>query len=176
MRPTIVKPVGGVAFSPDGKLFATGGFDATLRVWNAADGQLLTIDPYGDLSICVLSHFDRYNVRDGSVKEGWEQFLYKVRGKRITSDILRFTQPAGLSRARVDVTEWLSAVSLEAHSLLPPNCTLDVVSEEEIALIVDQARHQEPAVDNGRGARHRLPLRVGAGRQALRFREPGGRE
>jgi len=42
------------------------------------------IDPYGDLSICVLSHFDRYNVRDGSVKEGWEQFLYKVRGKRIS--------------------------------------------------------------------------------------------
>ncbi|HET8799279.1 MAG TPA: radical SAM protein [Thermoanaerobaculia bacterium] len=42
------------------------------------------LDPYGDLSICVLSHFDRYNVRDGSVREGWEKFLYAVRAKRTT--------------------------------------------------------------------------------------------
>ena len=26
------------------------------------------IDPYGDLSICVLSHFDRYNVATGTVR------------------------------------------------------------------------------------------------------------
>ncbi len=42
------------------------------------------IDPYGDMTICVLSHADRYNVRDGSVREGWESFLYKIRGKRTT--------------------------------------------------------------------------------------------
>jgi radical SAM protein with 4Fe4S-binding SPASM domain len=42
------------------------------------------IDPYGDMTICVLSHVDRYNVRDGSVREGWESFLHKVRGRRIT--------------------------------------------------------------------------------------------
>jgi radical SAM protein with 4Fe4S-binding SPASM domain len=42
------------------------------------------IDPYGDLSICVLSHFDRYNVREGTVREGWEQFLRKVRMRRIS--------------------------------------------------------------------------------------------
>ncbi|HEX2834842.1 MAG TPA: radical SAM protein [Thermoanaerobaculia bacterium] len=42
------------------------------------------IDPYGDLSICVLSHFDRYNVRDGSMREGWEKFLYGIRAKRQT--------------------------------------------------------------------------------------------
>jgi len=42
------------------------------------------IDPYGDMSICVLSHFDRYNVRDGSVRDGWEQFLRTVRGRRTT--------------------------------------------------------------------------------------------
>lgn len=40
------------------------------------------IDPYGDLSICVLSHFDRYNVRNGTVREGWEQFLRKVRTRK----------------------------------------------------------------------------------------------
>lgn len=42
------------------------------------------IDPYGDMSICVLSHFDKYNVRDGSVREGWEHFLRGVRAKRTT--------------------------------------------------------------------------------------------
>ena len=42
------------------------------------------IDPYGDLSICVLSHFDRYNVHEGTVREGWEQFLLKVRTRKIS--------------------------------------------------------------------------------------------
>ena len=42
------------------------------------------IDPYGDMTICVLSHVDRYNVRDGSVREGWEQFLRGVRSRRTT--------------------------------------------------------------------------------------------
>jgi len=42
------------------------------------------IDPYGDMTICVLSHVDRYNVRDGSVAEGWEHFLRGVRGRRTT--------------------------------------------------------------------------------------------
>jgi len=42
------------------------------------------IDPYGDLSICVLSHVDRYNVRDGSFREGWENYLLAVRRREIT--------------------------------------------------------------------------------------------
>lgn len=44
------------------------------------------IDPYGDLSICVLSHVDRYNVRDGSVREGWEQYLFDIRKKKTTRE------------------------------------------------------------------------------------------
>ena len=42
------------------------------------------IDPQGQMSICVLSHMDTYNWRTGSFREGWEQFLYKVRQKKIT--------------------------------------------------------------------------------------------
>jgi radical SAM protein with 4Fe4S-binding SPASM domain len=42
------------------------------------------LDPYGDMTICVLSHMDKYNVRDGSVREGWEQFLRRVRTRRVT--------------------------------------------------------------------------------------------
>ena len=39
------------------------------------------VDPYGNMSICVLSHRDTYNIRSGSVKEGWEKFLLRVRTK-----------------------------------------------------------------------------------------------
>jgi radical SAM protein with 4Fe4S-binding SPASM domain len=39
------------------------------------------IDPQGRLSICVLSHVDTYDLRKGSFRGGWEQFLYKVRRK-----------------------------------------------------------------------------------------------
>ncbi len=43
------------------------------------------IDPYGMLSICVLSQVDQYDLRKGSFKEGWEGFLFQVRrGKKIT--------------------------------------------------------------------------------------------
>lgn len=51
------------------------------------------IDPYGDMTICVLSHVDRYNVRDGSVREGWEHFLHGVRGRR-TQKITKCTRCA----------------------------------------------------------------------------------
>ena len=55
------------------------------QVYDCGGGvNSFAIDPYGDLSICVLSHYDRYNVRDGSVREGWEKFLYRVRDKRVS--------------------------------------------------------------------------------------------
>jgi radical SAM protein with 4Fe4S-binding SPASM domain len=39
------------------------------------------LDPYGHMSICVLSHQDTYDIRSGSVKEGWELFLWKIRSR-----------------------------------------------------------------------------------------------
>src|SRR5207253_11307091 len=39
------------------------------------------VDPYGNMSICVLSHRDTYNIRSGSVKEGWEKFRLLFRTK-----------------------------------------------------------------------------------------------
>jgi radical SAM protein with 4Fe4S-binding SPASM domain len=39
------------------------------------------IDPYGHMSICVISHQETYDIRSGSVREGWEHFLLKVRAK-----------------------------------------------------------------------------------------------
>ena len=40
------------------------------------------VDPYGMMSICVLSHREAYDIRKGSVREGWEKFLLEVRGRR----------------------------------------------------------------------------------------------
>ncbi|HUP62038.1 MAG TPA: radical SAM protein [Thermoanaerobaculia bacterium] len=39
------------------------------------------LDPYGNMTICVLSHVDKYNIRNGGVREGWQQFLLGVRQK-----------------------------------------------------------------------------------------------
>lgn len=42
------------------------------------------IDPHGKMSLCVLSHQETFDLRQGTVEEGWNQFLAKVRGKGIT--------------------------------------------------------------------------------------------
>ncbi|MGK2858392.1 MAG: radical SAM protein [Thermoanaerobaculia bacterium] len=43
-----------------------------------------SIDPLGKMSICVISHQEGYDLRNGSVEEGWNTFLAKVRDKQIT--------------------------------------------------------------------------------------------
>src|SRR5262249_44603716 len=40
------------------------------------------IDPYGHMSICVISHQETYDVRAGSVREGWDSFLLKIRNRK----------------------------------------------------------------------------------------------
>lgn len=40
------------------------------------------VDPRGMLSICVLSHFDEYDLRKGSFADGWNHFLHSVRRKK----------------------------------------------------------------------------------------------
>lgn len=46
--------------------------------------QAFSIDPYGKLSLCVLSHFESYDLRKGDFREGWESFLSQVRSKKRT--------------------------------------------------------------------------------------------
>ncbi len=43
-----------------------------------------SIDPYGQMSICVLSEQDKYDLRAGSLSEGWNHFLRAVRARTIT--------------------------------------------------------------------------------------------
>ncbi len=57
--------------------------DADAQVYSCGGGvNSWAIDPYGDLSICVLSHVDRYNVRTGTFREGWETYLRGVRSRK----------------------------------------------------------------------------------------------
>lgn len=66
----------------------------TKMIYECGGGvNTFALDPYGDMSICVLSHMDKYNVRDGTVREGWETFLRGVRTRR-ASRITKCTQCA----------------------------------------------------------------------------------
>jgi radical SAM protein with 4Fe4S-binding SPASM domain len=52
------------------------------QVYDCGGGvNSFAIDPYGQLTICVLSHVDRYDLKNGSFQDGWEHFLHGVRRK-----------------------------------------------------------------------------------------------
>ncbi|MGD8776453.1 MAG: radical SAM protein [Syntrophobacterales bacterium] len=42
------------------------------------------IDPAGKMSLCAMSASDTYDLRQGSFREGWEDFISTVRQKKIT--------------------------------------------------------------------------------------------
>ncbi len=52
------------------------------------------VDPYGRMSICVLSHRETYDIRQGNVREGWEKFLMEVR-------LRKRTRPTKCSNCRI---------------------------------------------------------------------------
>jgi radical SAM protein with 4Fe4S-binding SPASM domain len=59
--------------------------DGVRQVYECGGGvNTFALDPYGNMTICVLSHKDNYNVRAGSVREGWENFLLQVRQRPVS--------------------------------------------------------------------------------------------
>lgn len=46
--------------------------------------KTFAIDPYGRMSICVISQQDTYDLRTGSVRDGWEYFLKAIRTQKRT--------------------------------------------------------------------------------------------
>lgn len=42
------------------------------------------IDPLGKMSLCLLSHRETFDLRQGTLADGWSQFLAKERRKKIT--------------------------------------------------------------------------------------------
>lgn len=45
------------------------------------------VNPYGEMSICVLSQADTYDLRQGSFRDGWEHFLRRVRLQQRTRPV-----------------------------------------------------------------------------------------
>ncbi len=59
--------------------------DPSSEVYHCGGGiDSFAIDPDGRMSICVLSHFDTFDLRSGNFREGWEGFINKVRHKKAT--------------------------------------------------------------------------------------------
>jgi two-component system, cell cycle sensor histidine kinase and response regulator CckA len=114
----------------------------------------------------------RTNARDRIDASLGQIALSIARGKRITGEILRFTHPAVPVRARVDVAEWLRAVSTEARTLLPPTCVLDVSSEEGAAIDGDVSQLHQTMTNLILNARNAMP---GGGTIAIRatLEKPG---
>jgi radical SAM protein with 4Fe4S-binding SPASM domain len=55
------------------------------QVYHCGGGvDSFAVSPYGEMSICVLSQNDLYDLKGGSVSEGWEDFLRKVRLRKMT--------------------------------------------------------------------------------------------
>jgi len=64
---------------------STGACSAGADLYECGGGVTsFSVDPYGQMSICILSHQDKYDLRNGTVREGWDQFLGRVRQKKTT--------------------------------------------------------------------------------------------
>ena len=59
------------------------------------------------------------------------------RGRRVTQDILRFTQPAEPVRTAVDLDAWLQSVRMEADSVLSPQYGIRIDAEAALAVDAD---------------------------------------
>ena len=80
------------------------------------------------------------------------------RGKRITEDILRFTQPAEPVLASVDVATWLRSVAQEARSLLAPRYVVDTaIAEARLTIAADANQLNQTFINLIMNARDAMP-------------------
>ena len=80
-----------------------------------------------------------------------------VRGKRITEDILRFTQPAEPVRTAIDVEPWLRNMALEARSLLPERFRVEVEGDGSLRLDADPTQLHQILINLILNARDAMP-------------------
>jgi len=63
---------------------AAGSREVGHRLFLRRRDEVIRVDPYGRMSICVISQQETYDIRQGSVREGWEKFLLTVRTSKRT--------------------------------------------------------------------------------------------
>ena len=88
--------------------------------------DVLRVNPNAKTMAMAIEHIS------GSVK----------RGRRVTEDILRFTQPAEPVRTRIDIAAWLHNFAVEAQSLIDKRQTVVVRTEPLYALADANQLHQ----------------------------------
>ena len=82
------------------------------------------VDPTGRMRICVLSNGRGYNLRNGSVKEGWEQALLKIRRQKLSG-----------------LTKCFSCVIRSLCGMCPANATLECGDAERPVDFLCQLAH-----------------------------------
>jgi radical SAM protein with 4Fe4S-binding SPASM domain len=94
-------------------------------LWKCGGGQnSFAIDPYGRLRMCILSFSDDYDLRRGSFQEGWEQFLYEIRQRKITSH-----------------TKCISCNIIDMCGMCPANAELECMDAETPVDFLCQVAH-----------------------------------
>lgn len=62
-----------------------GSHDDPSQVYHCGGGvNSFAIDPAGQMSICVLSHKETYDLRNGTLVDGWNDFMLRTRTKKRT--------------------------------------------------------------------------------------------
>lgn len=79
------------------------------------------------------------------------------RGKRITQDILRFTQPAQPVRTAIEVGPWMETVTLEARSLMPRGCVIQSRTDSGLRIDGDPSQLQQIFTNLILNARDAMP-------------------
>jgi radical SAM protein with 4Fe4S-binding SPASM domain len=95
------------------------------EVWQCGSGlNTFGIDPSGMLRMCILFQNDGYDLGKGNFKEGWEQFLYKLRQKKISKE-----------------TKCLSCAIRDMCGSCPANADLECRDEEAPVDFLCQVAH-----------------------------------